>query len=243
MGQQEALQKVFDKYGEDRVEYDPITRYATVEGVGRIYVGQKMTIRQQIVADLVTSGGMKTTEAVRLLNNKEAGEPVGSHYHQVLKNVDVSAYVEGRLAEIADRARTKLKNAVETAADNVVKAVNDGDYTASVKVLTGVGVLVNKSEKDIQVNVSFGSWLAAEQQDKTIQSFDQSPKAIEHEEAELVEEFDLESIEIEELELEPELEIAAPIVATEPEPEIEILTGAPDNEFPDTMPLIDLGDD
>jgi len=207
MEQTTSIQALLEEFGADNVEYDPFTRHAKIAGIGIVYVPKRISVRHKLIASLKAQG-RTTKAAVELLNGKGAS---AMHANKVMKNPVMARYTESEMKDIVGDARETLVGAVQKAASNVANLVEAGDYSASVKVLAGTGVLVSKSEKEVKLPDKFGAWLAAEQKAKEISFYTDGAT---------------------------EAEIVEPEKAPEPE-KVEVLFGPPDTPPPDTMPIFD----
>jgi len=118
-----------------------------------------LSFTQELIAEL-SGAGMSPTKIARMFNYTSPGTPM--HYKYTLRDPRLKARKEKARAEILREAKEKLHGSVLTAADNVVDAVNKGDYKASLFVLGTQGITDKPQPQHTTNNLrmDFGSWLS-----------------------------------------------------------------------------------
>ena len=128
----------------------------------------------KVLGDLA-SIGLKDREILRHTKIKASAHNV-SHTCMARKDDMVLARTNDSVEEMVAEARGIIQRASVRAAHNYEAAVEEGDLKASGKVLDLCGAFA--SQQDVNVNVSFGSWLKGAQDRDDIMTVDVTPREV-----------------------------------------------------------------
>jgi len=143
------------QYGNIKRDIRGFTKYEYQQGVKK----NELTPRMKILGDLA-SIGLKDREILEHTKIKQSAHNV-SHTCMARKDDMVLDRTNSSIEDMISQARSIIQRASVRAAQNYEVAVEEGDLKASGKVLDLCGAFVK--QQDVNVNVSFGSWLKGAQ--------------------------------------------------------------------------------
>lgn len=146
--------------------------YGKVEGgsISRLSKKKHLSPKDRIIGDM-SALGMSGSQISRLLHgeNNTKGREVGV---RLIKNdPKVQMHTQDLQNTLVQEAKQRLLEAVPRAAENICNAIDEGDVSASFKVLTSFGAVQSGASQragDVTVNLAFGDWLISQRREVTV---------------------------------------------------------------------------
>lgn len=185
-------------------DYDPKLNLGKdpYTGKGVYLLKQGLSPRHKLLAGLKALGmtNIKAGATIQGANNKETKANYGAtHICHVTKDPLMKEEIDRQREAILGTAKKTLMDAVNQAAQNYHDKVFEGDLKASEKVLEFASIFKKETSLQANINMSFGSWLSAAQEENALLVGSSSDKQEEYNPPRLVR--DVDEIPDEELDL------------------------------------------
>jgi len=148
-----------------------IGRYDGTKGYWKYRYNKAMTPRMKVLSGLL-SFGMSQKEILSIQKIKATAHNT-THTCMAAKDEQIVARVEANIDEMVEQAKTIIQKSSVKAAENFQEAVQAGDLKASGKVLEFCGAF--RKQSDVNINMTFGSWLKTTQEDRALNEIDITP--------------------------------------------------------------------